>query len=310
MDCWNKAKIYESEMNKFYNRIENGENINEYLSDMYKYVKEISPYFYSDGKIDCSYKYLKDRIFECEQILPNKFICDSDPIFNVEVNKHINIKMEPEIVLDSLVYNIRKYLLTKLSFVKGLGGSDINLLSFENSCFKASETIQFLCNINGIKSRKLEIYPGFCAPALLFNGGCLHFANIVQLNKKYYLVDCTYRQFFTFARNNLERIGIMEVAGCKPGIFMLMNEERKKVADTLLKRGWIELDENVLKYYMDGFAISFRNGLYYEQTGDFSYTTNYTASDYERFLFGSDTQIWYEGDEVLGYQKRPLQKIF
>ena len=89
---------------------------------------------------------------------------------------------------------------------------------------------------------------------------------------------------------------------------MIMSEERKKVAEVLLKRGWIELDQNVFKHYMDGFAISFRNGLYYEQTNDFSYTTNYTASDYEKFLFGADTQILHEGDEVLGYQKRPLQK--
>ena len=309
MNCWNRLKIYELQMDKYYNKLEFGENIDENLKEMYMYVKRISPYFYTDGKINYLYKYLKDRIFDCEQILPDCFIWDSNPIFNINENKQITRNMSSEEILDSLVYNVRKSLLINHNYTKKIETCNIDLLSFENWCFKSSDMVEFFCNTNSINSKKLEIYPGFCAEAQLFKGRCLHFANVVELNKKYYLVDCTYRQFFTLVRNNLERIGIMELAGCKPGIFMLMNEERKKVADTILKRGWIELNENVLKYYLDGFALSFRNGLYYEQTSDYSYTTNYTASDYERFLFGADSQINHEGEDVLGYQKKPLQKI-
>ena len=63
------------------------------------------------------------------------------------------------------------------------------------------------------------------------------------------------------------------------------------------------------KYYLDGFAISFRNGLYYDETGDYSFTTPYTFDEYIDFLNGKDSQVKREGKLVLGYHEKPVTRI-
>lgn len=99
----------------------------------------------------------------------------------------------------------------------------------------------------------------------------------------------------------------MNVGGCKPGVYMLMTEKGKKIANKLIRDGYVKLDEETLKLYLDSFTISFRNGLYYERTEDFSYTTDYTADDYLDFLWGKDNLLNYEDRSWLGFQKRPLK---
>ena len=86
----------------------------------------------------------------------------------------------------------------------------------------------------------------------------------------------------------------------------MMTEQGQNIAKNLLEKGYIKLNTELFKTYMDSFTVSFRNGLYYEQTNDYSFTTNYTIEDYANFLTKKDSQIKREGIEVLGYQKRPL----
>jgi len=83
--------------------------------------------------------------------------------------------------------------------------------------------------------------------------------------------------------------------------------EREKTARTILKRGWIELNEETIKHYLDGFALSYRNGLFYENLGVADYHTSYDIKDYHNFLFGDDSQIRREGKEYLGYQMQVLK---
>ena len=86
-----------------------------------------------------------------------------------------------------------------------------------------------------------------------------------------------------------------------------MNEERKKVANKVLTDGWIEWNNSNMKNYLDGFTMSYRNGLYYERTNDFSFKTKYKIEDYNRFINGKDNTINHEGRDNLGYQQIPLQ---
>lgn len=88
---------------------------------------------------------------------------------------------------------------------------------------------------------------------------------------------------------------------------MLMTEKGRKIANTLISDGYIELNDEVFKTYLDAFTISFRNGLYYENTLDFSYTTEYSLDDYIRFIHGDDNQINHEDKLYLGYQSKPLK---
>ena len=99
----------------------------------------------------------------------------------------------------------------------------------------------------------------------------------------------------------------MGISGCNPGVFMLMSNQGYKIADKIINDGYIELNDEIFKVYLDAFTVSFRNVLYYEETNDFSYTTNYTVDDYIRFLNGDDSQINHENRLYLGYQSIPLK---
>ena len=83
---------------------------------------------------------------------------------------------------------------------------------------------------------------------------------------------------------------------------MLMDEKRKKVAEELLKNGFVELKDDTLKLYCDGFTLSYRNGLYYKYFGN-DYSTEYRVEDYIRFFNGEDSQLKHEPPTCLGMMK-------
>ena len=132
--------------------------------------------------------------------------------------------------------------------------------------------------------------------------------NLIPVEKnKEYIVDLSYRQFFLLFFNSLNRIGIIGLGNTYPGTFMILTNNRIKVANKILKYGFIELNNITGKCYFDGFAISFRNGHFYEQTKDFSYTTFYTLEDYIRFLNKEDSQINHESIQKLKLQTSPIK---
>lgn len=88
---------------------------------------------------------------------------------------------------------------------------------------------------------------------------------------------------------------------------MTLTEEKLKLAVSLLEKGYIELTDENGKNYFDTFTLSYRNGLYYEKTNDFTYTTPYTLKDYINFLQGTTSLLKYEDINTLGYQKTPLK---
>lgn len=87
-----------------------------------------------------------------------------------------------------------------------------------------------------------------------------HSFAIVGSNKKMYIVDCAYRQFFSLTYN----IDSQELNQMDPGILMLEDEKRKRVAEQILKQGYIELTEENLKLYLDGFVLAAGKGMHVE----------------------------------------------
>lgn len=267
------------------------------LNELYQFLKDITPEYIQDGKISEGYKYFISSLLECESSLRKTFIIESTPNYNPEmlnltlpVNSDINDK------LNWLVYMTRKHLFS-------LTSNNIYTEDFANCCKTSCIKINELSKKIGLKSTPLIIYPGFDKRANLYQGSGYHYLNLVTDGVKEAYIDCTYRQFFKSTTNNLNRLGIVELSGCRAGIFMTMNEERLNLAKQILKNGWFwGTDENV-KNYFDGFALSFRNGLYYLESNDYSYTTNYTALDYKRFLNGVDSQIKHESVSNLGFQR-------
>lgn len=178
--------------------------------------------------------------------------------------------------------------------------TSINEIDMTNNCSFISSEIKNICDRNGINSHIIEIYPGYDENARLFGMQGWHQFNLIYLKDKAYLIDLSYKQFFKKNLSFLEEIGVEGLCAPSPGIFMLMDKERKKVAEELLKNGYIELKNNNLKSYCDGFTISYRNGLYYK-IFDNSYSTSYTNQDYINFLINkNDSQINHEPIKCLG----------
>ena len=140
---------------------------------------------------------------------------------------------------------------------------DLKTDSLEKHCIDTSREVSSICEELGVDQISYQ-----CSESL--SSGLFHCFNVVSFDlpngeTKHYLVDCTYRQFFRLDRNLIGRMGVYGMSGCDPGIYMTMDEGRMNVAMQLLKKGWIEADKDNFKHYMDGFALAFRNCLFYEK---------------------------------------------
>lgn len=243
-----------------------------------------------------------------ERNTPQGFIIESEPLFDYEFDNLIRNENAPEAILDTIVSDTR----LKLDELYQKDVPHFKDKSLTNACSSASFCVDNYAEELKVKSQRFRINQGFLpdnTQTSFTTKGLYHYFNIVEINKKQYIVDCSYRQYFENCQNNLQRLGMIYTIAPRVGAFMLMTEERKKLAQTILKRGWIECTPENLKTYLDGFALFYRNGLYYEETGDFSYTTSYTPEDYVKFLNHEDNQVLHESPKTLGLQRESLQNI-
>ncbi|HBA37197.1 MAG TPA: hypothetical protein DCY94_00605 [Firmicutes bacterium] len=228
----------------------------------------------------------------------------------IEIREQLTVPSQsscPEERLEFIVGHARYILNMRMNLEQGLDRFENYDLA--NKCLDAASLVYDLATSLKIKGELKTVEPGYLLDNSLYEnrgGGC-HAFTILYFSDRAFLVDCTYSQFFAPKRCIIDKTGIIRVRNCDAGFFMLQNEERKKVAREILERGWIELKGDVLKHYLDGFSLSFRNGLYYEYTKDFSYTTPYTVEDYKQFLSYQDSQVEHEGEKVLGYMYKPLK---
>lgn len=267
------------------------------IIELYQFIKNISETFYIDNKMHVSYEFIINELLLCECYLKKYFLNDTKAYFdyNMEISNSENK------ILDYIVYLTRKYIYENNSC------KDFNDIDLTNECEKISKYVNKICNELGIKSEIIKISPGFSEKANLLDGHGYHYFNIITINEEKYIIDCTYSQFFNLRQNILQRIGIPGLVSCNPGIYMLMDQSREKTSSILLKQGWIPMSDENIKNYFDGFALSYRNGLYYEKNIENKYATNYTSQDYINFIYGLDNQINHEPIESLGIQKRPLE---
>lgn len=259
------------------------------MNELYRYARSIQNDYFIDDFLSDKFNNITRYLKKAEEDLPKGFIIDSSPIFSNDFDSDDKLK--------NIIYNVRSKLLS----------NDIDD-SLIDKCSYGSNLVLRNARELDIESRRVVIYPGFTKEHdLLHFGSGYHAFNIVTINNKKYIVDLTYRQFFLNDRNSLERIGICTLFNTMPGRFMTLNDSRKKTALELLKNGYIEMTEENMKNYFDGFALSYRNATYYEETEDFSFTTMYTPYDYMRFINEEDSQLNHEGIYRLGYQKKKLK---
>lgn len=294
--CYKEFEILKQELELLQDPLE----INRKMSEIYIFLKTISPIFYNNEQMHSIYYKFNQELNEMMNKIPKSYICDTNIILQQGTLSSKNIKSPEEIL---------NYIVTKAipQCVKENKVESINELTLENLCKKMSIKVDDICYEMEIQSVKYKIYPAFSESAELLDNTGYHYFNVISINKRKYIVDITYKQFFQLKRNNLDSLGLVGFCGCDPGIYMLMDDERKKIAMELLNKGWIEITKETFKYYLDGFAISYRNGLYYEMIGKAEYQTNYSCINYLDFLRGYDSQYDHEDHEVLGYQHRPLK---
>ncbi len=222
----------------------------ERTKELYLELKRISKEFYLVGdKEFVGLKNLAEIITWCENIFEEYYITDISTI-----NKEYNTSEEK--LLGGIVKEAREYLHDLLT-INGKYSHSFDYYNLENYCEKSSDNILEICNKKTLIGTKIKMPYGLNLNYLVYGSG-FHCFVIVELNKNNYLVDCTYKQFFNQNRSFLERIGIPHLLGCKPGVFMLMNERRRKVATKILKEGWIKLTPETFKDYMDGFLLSWK----------------------------------------------------
>lgn len=278
------------------------------LSKLYDGLRDLASYINSE-ELDSKYLTMRSRVADVERhVCSSEFIIESKPDFDPNDTRYSSGKkgVSPEEFLDLIVWLSRRGLYQDFIYDYEYKES-LDDCTMTNECYVASSLVESMCEAFNVPAKKIKIPPGFTDDIKLFDGNGYHYFVLVTLNDREYLVDITYRQFFRLDRNLIGRMGVYGMSGCDPGIYMTMDEGRMNVAMQLLKKGWIEADKDNFKHYMDGFALAFRNCLFYEKNKRYDLTVPYTFEDYKSFLVGDDHQIAYEGEECLGIQDEPLK---
>lgn len=282
---------------------------NEYVAGpsdaFYNALKKLMAEYYKGEVLPFNYNFIIKEIDVSERLwLANDYTVDIPKHDFIKVIDAPTSLLNHAAVLDYIVDRTRRELYYKVS----LGSHNFGFYesySLQGFCGDASNTICRLARNFGLFCKKVKLHPAFNFAMGEKYGGNHTFA-IVKIEGKTYLVDCTYSQFFLKKYCNFNRIGIPYFYGCAPGAFAEYDNTRSNLARILLNKGWIEVDDEVMKAYFDGFMLSYRNGLYYERTNDFSFRLNYTVKDYENFIYGIDSLLLHERKEELICQNRVL----
>ncbi len=269
------------------------------LKTIYQYIRETTEVFIrGENTISDNYKRYLALLWTAEKQLSKEYIID----FSIERPK-ASKKKDIEGTLKYIVDRTRAYLLS-MANDPTIAPKDFE---YAGECKDSAKFVQQVCEKLNIQSEIKCIECAFQPKSKAFDEGRYHYFNIVRIDGASFIVDVTYPQFFTINSNLFDRNGILLFDTTNPGAYMCANPQRKTVAKKILENGWIELNGETFKDYLDGFTLSFRNGLYYQETGDYSYETPYSFNDYIELIETDRTLLDCEKKEYLGFQMRPLR---
>lgn len=248
------------------------EEIRQIMTTIYKYFKRVIPEAnFNDKRLV--------EIFSLERLLADKYLpLENEPIYDPfnqpSVPSSVTTEADCVQMMECIVHKTRNWLSE---------WHDLKTDSLEKNCINTSWQVGDICKELSVQQVTYQ-----CSESL--KSGVFHCFNVVSFElqtgeTKHYLVDCTYRQFFTYAGSFLERIGLPLNEGPSMGTYMMMDEGRKRIAEELLTKGFIEFTPEVIKAYFDAFIFSGRNGFYYDSLGKSclskeDYEPHYTCDDY------------------------------
>lgn len=206
--------------------------------------------------------------------MESTYILDTKLLINDNIALNYNRDMDTNQKINYLIQNLRYTINNQknLSSITGATSLDYNLFPFrkkeydiQNNSFKGEgqAIVDLLRRLNwdktGITFEKYDIsnLSNIVDSEQLKKklGESKHSVSLVSIDDKKFIVDCAYKQFFSLLNN--DNYGDINLK-CA-GMFMLRNEESRKVAEQILKYGFIEATPENLKTYMDGFILAAGN---------------------------------------------------
>ena len=243
---------------------------------------------YSEKELN-SYVFVYE-MYKLERLLADEFVdIESAPDFDLNTNKEFPDKIltveDSRKALEYVVFQTRRKLFHSSKSMEN---------TLEGQCISTNSMVKKLCTDLKLKYINFNVNQDL-------GRGYYHCFSIVKTQLENgkdinYLVDCTYRQFFTKSKNFIKRIEIMRglAKGESIGTYMMMDENRKKIAEELLKNGYIEATPENLKYYLDAIIFSGRDKEYYKKNKlDYMNPKDcipiYTINDYMDMLIKNKT---------------------
>ena len=284
----------------------------EILNALYRYVKKTCLKYYNQDPL------LYDDIRRITRIIEDaesatrtrtseRFISDAHFKFNPSLDiKGLKNSTGHENILKYIVHMTRKAIFELRDFryiTKIIPYDEINLAGY---CEFASNTVAEICARMNIPCRVVTIGPGFIDNMSPESYNGIHCFAIVTLDGLDYLVDVTYNQFFSYDDAFFNRLGVPGFSSCSPGLFMNLDENRSQTSNSVLHEGYIFLTDQVLKDYLDGFVLSFLNGHYYLETGDYSGEVECKPEDYWEFVKSERPVAFAVSNECLGISNIPI----
>lgn len=197
--------------------------VEEYFNNIYNYIEE------NVESIDSS---TLARIHSLESSL-NDFIIP----FTTNLKAPNEVDNSDEYLLQTIVYFVRKQLRVKESV-------DFNSDNLKKYDRKACEYVKDICDRLGLLCYNLNIGRTFNMPKN-------HNISIVKIDDRYYLIDCTYQQYFLVGQNFRKRYlkSANEIVNCEVGTRIV--ERNYDGAKRLLEYGYISSEDNMFEDYFD-----------------------------------------------------------
>ena len=215
-------------INEYLKSVKKNSNIKVYLNVVRKYFADL--YKYIEDNIDSVSATDIARIHGLENSL-HEFIVP----FTVDIKAPNEVENSDEYLLKTIVYFTRKQLIKNESV-------DFESDSLRKYDLQATEYVKDMCNRLGLLCYKVNIKKAFSIPKD-------HNINIVKVDDLYYLVDCTYQQYFTLGQNLKERFlkSASHIETCEVGSRMLYRNHGGAVE--LLEKGFVRADDEVFGDY-------------------------------------------------------------
>ena len=220
-------------INEYLKSLKRGTNTRVYLNVVEKYFNDI--YHYVKENLDDLSTNDLARIHGLENSL-HQFIVP----FETDLEAPNEVSSSDEYLLKTIVYFTRKQLYKNESV-------DFSSDSLRKYDLQATEYVKDMCSRLGLVCISVNIKKLFGIPKD-------HNINIVKIDDLYYLVDCTYQQYFMVGQNFKERYlkSASHIVTCEVGSRMLYRNHGGAVE--LLEKGYIRSDDDVFDDY---FATMF-----------------------------------------------------